>query len=292
MSRLDPLFKALADPTRRQILALLRVRPRTTGELAEAFPSSRFAVMKHLAVLVEAGLVVPEREGRERWNRLEPGPVRDLVTQWAGGLIELKHVAEGGTMSKEKAEKAEKTPKAGKGKSKCRAIEVTVDVTIEAPREKVWNALTDGIGRWWPKDFYVGKSPKGFVLEARPGGRLYEDWGDGGGVLWGQVVTFDPPSTLDVAGQLFPAFGGPATTLVRWALTAEGDATRVTLVDSVFGRVNEKTAASLDEGWRVLLGALKTFVQPAAPAKKPRKAVAAKPKPVAKSGTAPEGGEA
>lgn len=291
MSRLDPLFKALADPTRRQILALLRERPRTTGELAEVFPSSRFAVMKHLAVLVEAGLVVSGREGRERWNRLEAGPVRDLVTQWAGSLIELKQVVEGGAMARDKAEKTEKAPKAGKGKSKCRSIEVTVEVTIRAPREKVWSALTDGIGRWWPKDFYVGKSPKGFVLEPRPGGRLYEDWGDGAGVLWGQVVTFDPPGTLDVAGQLFPAFGGPATTLSRWALTAEGGATRVTLTDSVFGRVNEKTAVSLEEGWRVLLGALEAFVEPAAaPAKKPRKAAAAKPKPSPKTGAATEGG--
>ncbi len=294
MSRLDPLFKALADPTRRQILALLRERPRTTGELAEAFPSSRFAVMKHLAVLVEAGLVVPEREGRERWNRLEAGPVRDLVTQWAGGLIELKHVVEGGTMAKEKPEKAEKAPKSVKGKSKCRAIEVSVEVKIEAPREEVWSALTEGIGRWWPRDFYVGKSPKTFVLEARPGGRLYEDWGDGAGVLWGQVVTYDPPATLDVAGQLFPAFGGPATTLVRWALTADGGATRVTLTDSVFGRVNEKTATSLEEGWRLLLGALKAFAEPgAAPAaKKTRKAVAAKPKPSPKPGAPTEGGAA
>jgi DNA-binding transcriptional ArsR family regulator/uncharacterized protein YndB with AHSA1/START domain len=288
MATLDLLFKALADPTRREILGLLSERARTTGELAEAFPSTRFAVMKHLAVLVRAGLVVPEREGRERWNRLETGPVRELVTRWAGGLIELRHVAEGGPMAKDKAEKTGKAPKAGKVKSKCRAIEVTVELTIDAARERVWSALTGEIGKWWPKDFYVGKSPKGFVLEAHPGGRLYEEWGDGAGVLWGQVVTFDPPATLDVAGQLFPAFGGPATTLVRWALAEEDGRTRVTLTDSVFGRVNEKTAASLDEGWRALTVALKAFVEPAAPAKKPRKpasVAARKPRP------APEGGD-
>ena len=53
---LTPVWKALADPSRRRILDLLRRRPHTTGELAEQFATSRFAVMKHLKVLEGAGL--------------------------------------------------------------------------------------------------------------------------------------------------------------------------------------------------------------------------------------------
>jgi DNA-binding transcriptional ArsR family regulator len=94
----DAVWKALADPTRRGILDLLRARARTTGELAEAFPVTRFAVMKHLEVLVAAGLVVVERRGRERFNHLNTVPSRALHRRWirpfeehrADALLRLK----------------------------------------------------------------------------------------------------------------------------------------------------------------------------------------------------------
>src|SRR3954452_19913597 len=65
------------------MLDLLADRPRTTGELAAAFPKlSRFAVMKHLAVLQKAGLLVVNREGRHRWNAINPVPLRDVLRRW------------------------------------------------------------------------------------------------------------------------------------------------------------------------------------------------------------------
>ena len=102
---LDILFHALADRTRRGILDLLRKQARTTGELAEAFPKlSRFAVMKHLGVLEEAGLVVARREGRQRWNHLNAVPLRQMYERWvrpyesawAGSMLNIKRAAEGG----------------------------------------------------------------------------------------------------------------------------------------------------------------------------------------------------
>ena len=57
-------FRALADPTRRQILRLLRERRRTSGEIADAFPSSWPTISRHLAVLRSAGLIVGERTGQ------------------------------------------------------------------------------------------------------------------------------------------------------------------------------------------------------------------------------------
>ncbi len=65
---LDAAWRALADPPRRRILDLLRRRPTTTAELAAQFECTRFGVMKHLGVLVDAGLVVVRREGRQRWK--------------------------------------------------------------------------------------------------------------------------------------------------------------------------------------------------------------------------------
>src|ERR1041385_4961946 len=78
----DTVWQALADPPRRRVLDLLRRRPRTTGELTGRFAMTRFAVMKHLAVLVDAGLVLVERRGRERLNHLNPGPIQEISRRW------------------------------------------------------------------------------------------------------------------------------------------------------------------------------------------------------------------
>jgi len=86
----DRVFKALADKTRRRMLDLLARRPRTTSELAAAFPRlSRFAVMKHLAVLQRAGLLIASRDGRKRWNSLNPVPLRDVLRRWVAKYEEL-----------------------------------------------------------------------------------------------------------------------------------------------------------------------------------------------------------
>lgn len=80
---LGPVFKALADPTRRRLMDLLRLGPRTTGELCSAFAGlSRFAVMKHLRVLIEAGLVLTSKEGRVVQNHLNAVPLRRVYERW------------------------------------------------------------------------------------------------------------------------------------------------------------------------------------------------------------------
>jgi DNA-binding transcriptional ArsR family regulator len=82
---MDRVWKALSDPTRRRILDLLAEHERTTGELSAAFPKlSRFAVMKHLAVLKRAGLLAIRREGRRRFNTLDPVPLREVFRRWVG----------------------------------------------------------------------------------------------------------------------------------------------------------------------------------------------------------------
>lgn len=79
----DQLWKALADPTRREILDLLREGPRQTTEIVERFPDlSRFGVMKHLDVLREANLVQTRSEGRLRVNSLNAAPLRDILERW------------------------------------------------------------------------------------------------------------------------------------------------------------------------------------------------------------------
>jgi DNA-binding transcriptional ArsR family regulator/uncharacterized protein YndB with AHSA1/START domain len=261
------LWKALADPTRRDILDLLRERERTTGELSDAFPSSRFAVMKHLEVLVEAGLVVSRKQGRERWNHLNALPlqalyerwVRPYEAHWPAGLLRLKELAErpegGGAMVDQ-----------AQGDAGIGVAHVELEIRIAARPERVWQALVEETGRWWHKDFYAGSSPQGFILEPELGGRMYEDWGDGAGAIWYLVTEIDPPRTLGLSGHMPAAFGGPATSLVRIALQSDGDGTLFQLTDSEFRKVTDKTHASLADGWRQLFNELKAWVETAAPA--------------------------
>src|SRR5262249_39130336 len=75
---LDATFGALADPTRRGILAHLARRPRATvGELARPFDVSLPAISRHLRVLETAGLLARDREGRVHRCRVLPGPIRE-----------------------------------------------------------------------------------------------------------------------------------------------------------------------------------------------------------------------
>ena len=80
---LAPVWKALASPIRRAILDDLREGPRTTGAIGARFPRlTRFAVMQHLRVLEEAELVIPRRDGRERYNYLNPVPIQRVFDRW------------------------------------------------------------------------------------------------------------------------------------------------------------------------------------------------------------------
>lgn len=95
----DKVWRALADPTRRQILDLLVAGSQTTGQLAKAFPKlTRYAVMKHLRILDAAGLLIISRQGRKRWNYLNQVPLRVIYERWlirfmepaAANLLALK----------------------------------------------------------------------------------------------------------------------------------------------------------------------------------------------------------
>jgi DNA-binding transcriptional ArsR family regulator len=77
----EATFRALADPTRRAVLDLLRKGTLPAGQIAHAFPVSRPAISKHLRLLRRAHLVQERREGRHRFYQLNPGPLR-AVDSW------------------------------------------------------------------------------------------------------------------------------------------------------------------------------------------------------------------
>ena len=90
----DPVFKALADPTRRHLLDRLFERDgRTLTELESELEMTRFGVMKHLRVLEDAGLVVTRRSGREKLHFLNAVPIRLIHDRWIDKYTERQVAA-------------------------------------------------------------------------------------------------------------------------------------------------------------------------------------------------------
>lgn len=101
---MDAVFKALADPVRRQLLDSLHAKNgQTLGELCEGHDMTRQAVTKHLAILEDANLVATQKRGREKLHFLNPVPIHDIAERWIGkyertrlrALSDLKRKLEG-----------------------------------------------------------------------------------------------------------------------------------------------------------------------------------------------------
>jgi DNA-binding transcriptional ArsR family regulator len=113
----EATFQALADPTRRAVLDLLRRGSQPAGGIAQAFPISRPAISKHLKLLRRAHLVREHREGRHRVYQLNPEPLRAVDTWieqyrnfWKSNLNSLKTFVEA-EYAKETAVQAKVQPK-------------------------------------------------------------------------------------------------------------------------------------------------------------------------------------
>src|SRR5205823_7959387 len=111
----DAAFSALADPTRRAVLDLLRAGTRPAGDIARAFTVSRPAISKHLSILRRAHLVEERREGRHRMYHLNPEPLRAVDSWlnqyrqfWTASLNNLKAFVEA---EYEKETQANQSPK-------------------------------------------------------------------------------------------------------------------------------------------------------------------------------------
>lgn len=233
------IWKALADPSRRALLDLLRDGPKTTGQLAEAFPDvTRFAVMKHLGVLTDCGLVVVRRRGRERWNHLNAVPLRRAYQRWMAPYAEAAAVT---SLRLKDFVEAEMNG----------TLDVANDITIAAPREKVFDGLLR-IGSWWPHRFRDGSA---VVFEPRVGGRFYEDWGGDTGALYGTVVKLSRPDHLAIDGLM--GMSGPVAAVWMLDLVDDGDSTVVKFSHRGFGDIDDDTRAAYSQGWGEVFAALR-----------------------------------
>jgi DNA-binding transcriptional ArsR family regulator/uncharacterized protein YndB with AHSA1/START domain len=242
------VWKALADPSRRRILDLLRQRPQTTGELCASFSElSRFAIMKHLTVLELAGLVLIERKGRERYNYLNFVPLQAIYERWfhayeadgARSLIQIKHQAEGASMSQPIIQEIEQS------------------IRIQANAEAVYQSILD-VNGWWGHRY--ARVPDSLRLEAKVGGRFWEsrDGTEENGVLWGTVTGIEPNQYISITGSI----GMPDVVLGSFTmlLNLEADgSTSLKLSHKFMGLVPERFVTGFTAGWQAHLDSLKAL---------------------------------
>lgn len=245
------IWKALSDPTRRSILSSLKEAPQTTGEISESFKHlSRYAVMKHLGILEKANLITVKREGKFRWNHFNPEPIQQTYEQWVSNLLQLKYVA------------AQSMEKMGDTSKTISTTTVMVELTINAGRQRVWQALTEETGKWWKKKFFTSSKTREFVLQNRLGGLMYEDAGKEEGQIWATVIGIDAPNSLQLKGQLSPKFGLPAISFIHISLEASGSVTMLQFAETIFGAIPSNLQTDLLENWQnIFEEGLKAYVE-------------------------------
>jgi uncharacterized protein YndB with AHSA1/START domain/DNA-binding transcriptional ArsR family regulator len=237
--RVEPVFKALADPTRRELLdELFRHDGQTLGALAGRFAMTRVAVAKHLRLLEDAGLVVSRRRGREKLHYLNPVPIRlvhdrwvsKYTEAWAAGLADLKRDLEA-------------------------SMEKVFEIYIRTTPERLWQAITD----------------PGLRARYQFGARIESDWAAGssyrvahpgapGPLIEGENLEIDPPRRLV---QSFRAVwddnvAAEGTSRVTWDIEPVGDSCRLTVTHD---QLRQGADEHLYGGWPMILSGLKTWLE-------------------------------
>jgi DNA-binding transcriptional ArsR family regulator/uncharacterized protein YndB with AHSA1/START domain len=249
MTRDERTWAALADPTRRRILDLLRKRPRTTGQLSEAFPQSRYAVMNHLNVLEDAGLINVRRQGRERWNYVNATPIRRIYERWltpyqqlwASSLSRLGAIVEG----------EPSTIMAKPTEPRVRHAGIEQVTEIAATPAVVFDALTTRIAHWWSHVTYETTTRPDLRIEPHAGGRFVERNG-ANERLYAIVTRFEPGKRLWMQGPM--GLGGCVFGTITFDLEAAGEtATRLSLAHHMIGDVDDESIAMYRGGWKALI---------------------------------------
>jgi uncharacterized protein YndB with AHSA1/START domain/biotin operon repressor len=235
----DAVFKALADPTRRELLdELFRADGQTLSALEERFSMTRFGVMKHLKQLEEAGLVVTKRRGREKLHFLNPVPIRlvhdrwvsKYAEPWTAALSDLKHRLES-------------------------PMEKVFEIYIRTTPERLWEAITD----------------PGIRAKYNFGAGITSDWTPGSHFEMGhpsaptllgegENVEVDPPRRLvqTMVALWSEEVKSEGSTRVTWEIEPIGDSCRLTLThDQLRDGANDQ----LYGGWPMILSGLKTWLE-------------------------------
>ncbi len=143
-----------------------------------------------------------------------------------------------------------------------RRIKIEFQFQIDSSINQVWSNLVNETTKWWSKDFYSSPKTRAFHIEAKPGGRMYEDYGNNEGMVWADVLLVDSPRIIEFKGNLSPQFGGPAFSYLRLAMEENGNSTIMNVSDHVMGAVDEESQRQIAQGWQMIFEeAFKNYVE-------------------------------
>jgi uncharacterized protein YndB with AHSA1/START domain/DNA-binding transcriptional ArsR family regulator len=236
---MDEVFRALADPTRRELLdELFRSDGQTLTALEERFTMTRFGVMKHLRQLEDAGLVVTKRRGREKLHFLNPVPIRlvhdrwvsKYAEPWVAGLADLKHDLE-------------------------KTMEKVFEIFIKTTPERLWEAITDpeirakyNFGAASYGDWTVGAKQE--MRAANAEFVLGES----------EILEIDRPRRLvhTLLAKFSPEAEAEGVSRVAWDIEQVADSCRLTVTHD---QMREGANEQLYGGWPMILSGLKTWLE-------------------------------
>jgi DNA-binding transcriptional ArsR family regulator/uncharacterized protein YndB with AHSA1/START domain len=254
----DEVFRALADPVRRQLLDRLNAHNgQTLRELCAGLDMARQSVSKHLAVLEAAELVTTMWRGREKLHYLNAAPVNAIAERWIGryarhrveALSDLKKVLETGMN------------------------EFVYTTYIHTTPQRLWQALTDPAftSRYWGVTFdsewtagshvtwHLGKAtmagPEQVVLESQPYRRLSYTWHD-------FTPEFCAAAGFDEAN--LSRLNSERRSKVTFEIEPAGDVVKLTVVHDGFDP-GSLVLESISDGWLPLISSLKTLLETGEP---------------------------
>ncbi|MEO8757340.1 MAG: metalloregulator ArsR/SmtB family transcription factor [Devosia sp.] len=242
----DAVFKALSDPTRRQLLDTLRDKGGLTlTELEQGLGMTRFGVMKHLKVLEEAHLVVSRRDGRFKYHYLNALPIQELADRWmapyakplARFALNIKNALEDAPQMIDKAD-------------------FVLATYIRTTPAELWDAIVNPAKT---SQYYYGGRVQ--AADLKVGGRFYYLNPDGEMNLDGEIIEIDPPRKLVTTFKAIWAPPEAKVTRVMYEIEQMGETCRLTLTHYDAA----SAMAGAETGWPLVLSGLKTFLETGRP---------------------------
>ncbi len=133
------------------------------------------------------------------------------------------------------------------------AESIKIAIIVDQNVAHTWEYYFNQINLWWPRTYFSSPRTKRFLIQTFMGGKAFEDFGEGDGLIWGDVIGVDYLRSLEIRGNLTKAFGGPVLTFEKYEFERVNGKTRLTLSVDFLGIVKESTIQSLKKGWEELL---------------------------------------
>ncbi len=261
--RTDRALRALADGTRRDIVARVLRREHSVSNLAEKYAMSFAAVQKHVAVLERAGLVTKQRRGRQQLVR---GDIDSIRRASRAARPTRSGVATPHGPVRRRARRTEEgssTMTVTQVRKDPEALTMSIEAEFDAPAKRVWELWEDPrqLEQWWGPPGY----PATFVdHDLTPGGRtnyFMTGPGDARSHGWWLVRTVDVPRRLEFEDGFADATGAPdpnmPTMIIRVTIDEQsGGATHMVIETSFPSRdvMDQMVTMGMDEGMRAAMG--------------------------------------